>query len=117
MSIDIRHCMFEELFQTAYVLEAFNLKPLSSLCQSCLSKDDCARNWEIRSPVKFWHRYRAQFMKNPKNMLFDVRFGAKKIQLYVQIECQMGYFIVLIPNEPFGMAYFNMRGDSELTLT
>ena len=44
-------------------------------------------------------RHRACLMeKKSKNIACDVTVGTKKIKLYVQIQCQMGYLTVQISN-------------------
>ena len=39
-----------------------------------------------------------QFLEKSKNISCDVTVGTKKLKLYVQIECQLGYLMMLISN-------------------
>ena len=48
--------------------------------------------------VNFWDRYRAQFLVKTGNIARDVTVGTKKIKLYVQVECQLCYFMKPILN-------------------
>ena len=49
--------------------------------------------------MDFWDHHRASFLrKNPKSSLVRSQMGLRKWKLYVRIECQLGYIMMLISN-------------------
>ena len=44
----------------------------------------------------FWDRHRARFLEKSKILACEVTVGTKNMKLYVQIECQLGYLMMLI---------------------
>ena len=49
--------------------------------------------------VNVWDHHRAPFLeKNPKSSLVTSQLGLEKWKLYVLIECQLGYPMILISN-------------------
>ena len=49
--------------------------------------------------VNYWDHHRACFLKkNPESSLVTLQLGLRKWKLYVQIQCQLGFLMILIWN-------------------